>query len=144
MLSEICLGIIAVALIMLIAVLVRVFFQIKQSASVIQRDLQNLSTEALSLLNNINEFVQSDLQIVTHETRHLISNLNTTTSSINDKISSFDFFFKPLSALNSKLTTDSTHESEPQPEPIPGAIKWIASSAYLFKTIKELIKNHGK
>lgn len=144
MLSEICLVIISVALIMLIAVLVRVFFQIKQSASAIQRDLQNLSTEALSLLNNINEFVCSDLDTVACEARLLISNLNTTTADINQKISSLNFLFKPLSDLNSKLTTDSENESESQHEQVPKPIKWIASSAYLFKTIKELIKNHGQ
>jgi uncharacterized protein YoxC len=101
--------------------------------------------ETTRLLNSLNEFVRTDLNIISQETSQLISQLNELSSDINNKSHALNFLFKPLNFLNSKLGPDSSDdESTPKQETIPQIIKWIASSAVLFKTTKEFINKYGK
>ncbi len=145
MLTEICLVFISVMLILLVIVLIRIFCRIQQSIRLLQIDLHNVFMETTRLLNSLNEFVRTDLNIISQETSQLISQLNELSSDINNKSHALNFLFKPLNFLNSKLGPDSSDdESTPKQETIPQIIKWIASSAVLFKTTKEFINKYGK
>ena len=145
MLTQICMVVITVMLIALVVVLIRIFFQMQQSIRLLQTDLHNLFGETTGLAKSLNAFVQTDLNMISQETSQLISNLNDLSADINNKSHSLNFLFKPLSFLNSKLGPDSSDdESTPKQETIPQIVKWIASSAVLFKTTKELINRYGK
>lgn len=145
MFTEICLGIITVMLIALVVVLLRISFQIQQSIHFLQVDLHNLSIETMRLLNSMNEFVRADLHMISEETTNLITKLNDLSSDINNKSHSLNFLFKPFGFLNSILGSDtSSDESGSKRETIPQILKWIASSAFLFKTTKEFIKKYEK
>jgi uncharacterized protein YoxC len=145
MFIEICLAILALAFSVLVFVLLRISSQVQQSIHLLQTDIHALSTETSHLLNTINEFVRVDLHAVSAETRQLISKLNDLSSDVNNKAHSLNFLFKPLSFLSSKLGGDlPAGESPSKSETIPQILKWVASSALLFKTTKEFIKKYGK
>lgn len=134
MFTEICLAILTAALVALVFVIWRLFSQAQKSIHLLQTDIHRL-------LNTMNDFVRDDLHAVSKETRQVIRNLNDLSADINNKSHSLNFLFKPLSFLSSKLGGDLTSEESPSNcETIPQALKWIASSALLFKTIKEFIK----
>ena len=103
MLIDICLSIIAAAIVGLVVVLVRISFQAKKTLNLLQNDIHNLSIEMSDLLNGMNEFVRSDLHQVSQQTSQLISGLNSLSSDINDKSHSLNFLFKPLHFLNDKI-----------------------------------------
>ena len=145
MFTEICLASIALTFIALVVVMARIFSQTQHSIHLFQTDLHALSVETTRLLNTLNEFVQADLHKVSEETQLLISKLNDLSSDINNKSHSLNFLFKPFGFLNSKLGGDSpSDQSTPKRETIPQLLKWIASSALLFKTTREFIKKHEK
>jgi uncharacterized protein YoxC len=145
MLIEICLSILAATAIILLFVLIRIYSQAQRSIHLLQTDIHDLSKETIHLLNAMNEFVRVDLHAASKETCQLISKLNDLSSDINDKSHSLNFLFKPLNFLSSKLDEDSpSSESSSQSETIPQILNWVVSSARLFNTAKELIKNHGK
>ncbi len=145
MFIEICLAILTAAFIVLAFVILRIVLRARRSIHLLQADIQALSKETIYLLNTINEFVQVDLHTVSEETCQLISKLNDLSSDINSKSHSLNFLFKPLSFLNSKVDGDSPEgESPSKCETIPQILKWVVSSALLFKTTREFIKNHEK
>jgi uncharacterized protein YoxC len=145
MFIEICLAILVLAVIALVLVLLRISSQTQRSIHLLQTDIQALSKETIHLLSSVNEFVRADLRAVSEETRQLIGNLNDLSSDINNKSHSLNFLFKPMSFLSSKLGRDlPSGKSSPDCETIPQVLKWIASSAFLFKTIREFIKTYEK
>lgn len=143
MITDICLVCIALAITLSAVVLIRLFFQVRKSLCLLQIDLHNLFLETTRLSNSLNEFVRADLSILSQETSQLINQLNDLSSDINNKSHSLDFLFKPLSFLNAKLDS-SSDESSPKQDIIPQIMKWIASSAVLFKATKELINGKQK
>ena len=145
MFIEICLAIITTALVVLVFVLLKISSQIQKSIHFLQTDIHALSKETIDLLNTLNEFVRADLHAVSEETRQLIVKLNDLSSDINNKSHSLNFLFKPLNFLSSKLGADLPPlKSASNRETIPQILKWIASSALLFKTTREFIKNYEK
>lgn len=145
MFTEICLAIIALALVALIFTLLKISSQVQKSISLIQTDIQVVSKETVRLLNTMNEFVQADLHEVSEETRQLIGQLKDLSSDIKNKSYSLNVLFKPLSFLSSKLGEGpSLDESASNPKIIPQILKWITSSALLFNKIKEFKKSHEK
>lgn len=142
MLIDICLSIIAAAIVALVVILVRISFQAKKSMYLLQNDIHNLSIEMTHLLNGLNEFVRADLRQVSQQTSQLIDRLNSLSADINDKSHSLNFLFKPLHFLNDKIGSDSsTDESQPKSETIPQIARWISSGMSLIKTTKEFFKN---
>jgi uncharacterized protein YoxC len=145
MVIEICLAVITLSLIALAIILTRISFQIQRSIYLLQTDIQRLSVEASHLITDLKVFVNADLPTITEETKLLIHKLNDLSSNINAKSHSLNFLFKPLEFLNSKLTAgSSSDEPEPQKQALPQILRWIASSASLFKTTKEFVKNYEK
>ncbi len=143
MIIDICLVFIALAIILSAVILVRIFFQVRQSLCLLQIDLHGVFIESTRLLNSLNEFVQTDLSMISQETSQLINQLNDLSADINNKSHSLNFLFKPLSFLNSKVDS-SSDESSPKQDTIPQIMRWVASSALLFKATKELINKYGK
>lgn len=142
MLLEIALSVIAITLIALVGVLVKISAQTERALSHLGEDVHNLSLEMTNLINTVNEFVESNLHDVSRETTRLVSKLNELSSDITAKSHSLNFLFKPLSFLNSKLDATSSVEEDSgsNRDTIPQILRWIASSASLFKTTKEFIK----
>ena len=145
MFIEICLAVIALAFVLLVVALTRLSSQLQRAVYLLQSDAHALSTEATQLLIRLNEFVSTDLREASQETQLLISKLNGLASDIDQKSHSLNFLFKPLNFIQSKFRSASAEEAPtPQKKPLPQIIKWIASSAILFKSTKELIKGHAK
>ena len=145
MFIEICLAILTATLIALFFILFRIFSQVKQVIPVLQKDVHDLSTETILLINALNEFVRTDLHVFSKDTSQLIGNLSDLSSDIKSKSHSLNFLFKPLSFLSSKVGGDlPSGESASKFEAIPEILKWVASTALLFKTSREVIKNYAK
>lgn len=134
---------IAIALVVLSVVLVIICFRSKKAIHFIQTDVHKVSQELTRLLSSMNDFVETDLHKVSQETNHLISDVNAFSSDIKKKVDSFDFLFRPLSSLNSKLDSELSSKTEASSfrETIPQILKWIVSSVFLIKTTKEFIKH---
>ena len=143
MITDICLVCIAVAMVLSAIVLVIMFFQVKRSLRLVQTDLHDLIIETTRLARSLNRFVEVDLATVSEETTQLISELRDLSSDINNKSHSLNFLFKPLSFLSNKLGSNLSSDESPTTSALPQILKWIASSAILFKTTKEFLK-HGK
>lgn len=143
MLLEICLTILAIAATALAFALIRAVSQVRQSIRLIQEDIHALSQEMIQLFNTANEFVQSDLHAFSEETCQLVRKLNDLSSDIDDKSRSLNFLFKPLRFLSSKFDRDLSG-SKSHCETIPQILKWIASSALLFKITKEFVRSYAK
>ena len=137
MIIEICLGFIALTILISSIVLIKIFFQMRKSAHLLQTDLHHVFSDTTKLVQSLNVFVQSNLTPVAQETENLVNQLNDLCSDINDKSHSLNILFKPLSFLTDKLE-GSTHSK------IPQILKWIESSALLFKKTKEFIHKYGK
>jgi len=133
MITEICLVFIALTMLISSIVLIKIFFQMRKS---LQSDLHNVFSETTQLLHSLNDFVRSHLNPIAQETENLINQLNDLSNDINDKSHSLNFLFKPFSFLTTKL--ENSKEST-----IPQILKWIGSSALLFKATKEFLK-YGK
>jgi uncharacterized protein YoxC len=145
MLIEICLAILTAGVIAQVFILLKVSSQAQKSIHLLQTDIHTLSKEMVHLLNTMNEFVRADLHTVSEETCQLISKLTDLSADIGNKSHSLNFLFKPLSFLSSKLGGDLPSDESPSKcETIPQILKWVASSAILFKTTREFIKNHEK
>jgi uncharacterized protein YoxC len=125
------------------ALLIRIFLQLRQSMQYLQTDLQTVFIETSRLLNSLNKFVQTDLSMISQETSQLINQLSDLSTDINNKSHSLNFLFKPLSNINDKVDS-SLEESSSKQGAFPQIMKWIASSAVLFKATKELINRYGK
>jgi len=143
MTANICLILIATAMALSAAMLIKIFLQVRQSISILQIDLHNVSLETSRLLNSLSEFVQTDLSMISQETSQLINQLSDLSADINHKSHSLNFLFKPLSNLNDKMDSSEEEPSSKQ-DALPQIMKWIASSAVLFKATKELINRYGK
>ncbi len=145
MLVEICLAVLAATAIIFVVVLIAIYALIRRSLHLLQADIHGLSKESIHLLNAMNEFVRVDLHAASKGTCQLLSKLNDLSSDINDKSHSLNFLFKPLNFLSSKLGGDTaSSESSSKSETIPRIFNWVVSSARLFNTAKEFIKNHAK
>lgn len=145
MLIEVCLSIITIMLVILVFIAIRMFFQIRKSVNLLQSDFHDLSIEMTRLVTSMNEFVQADLHTISEGATHLISKLDSLSADIKSKSRSLSFLFQPFAFLNSKLSSDSSNdESTPHQQAIPQILKWVVSSAFLFKKTREFIKNHGK
>lgn len=144
MFTEVCLAVIAITLVALLIAQIRIAYQLQKSIHLLQADVHTFSVESIRLLISLNEFVRSDLHAVSGETARLMSTLNDLSTDINRKSHSLNFLFQPLSFLSSKLSGSSEPESSSPSETIPQILKWIASSAFLFKTTKEFIKKYEK
>ena len=110
MFTEVCLAVMAVALVALVVLFVR----------------------ASLLFSN-------HLHRISEETRVLIRKLSDLSSDINEKSRSLDSLFKTLSSFHSDVESDSSGSKTIRP-----LMRWIASSAVLFKATKEFIRNHEK
>jgi len=145
MFMEICVAVIALTLAALTGFLIRISSQIQTSIHLLQTDLRMLSIETARLLNSMNDFVRADLHTLSEETHHVMRNLKDLSSDLSEKSHSLNFLFKPFGFLNCKLGSGSSpEEPEPKNEAIPQILKWVASSVFLIKKTKELIKNHEK
>ncbi|HEY5235431.1 MAG TPA: DUF948 domain-containing protein [Rhabdochlamydiaceae bacterium] len=144
MIVEVCLIIIAAALVISAIVLIIMLLQVKRSVRLVQTDLHHMIVETTRLASSLNRFVEIDLATVSQETTQLISELRNFCSDINNKSHSLNFLFKPLSFLSNKFGSDLSSDESPTKEgALPQILKWIVSSAILFKTTKEFMK-HGK
>ncbi len=139
MLIEVCLVIIAATLVMFVIGVFCIFFKVRQSISILQTDVHHLLNTTTRLVDSLNEFVETDLSTISKETSQLISTISDLSSDINNKSHSLNFLFKPFSFLSSKFGSDSSGESDSKHSTLPQILKWIASSAILFKTTKEFI-----
>ncbi len=142
MFIEICLAIIASALVTLIIILAKVATKTQESIHRVQVDLNRISIETTTLLNNLNEFISHDLSKITDETGALVEKLTDLTSDISDKSHSLNFLFKPFSFLRSKLNSDSPSFGglSLNRDTIPQLLKWIATSVILIKTTRGFLK----
>jgi len=144
MFVEICLAMMTLALVTLVVIFVKISSATQKSLHLLQKDIQAVSKETTHLINTIHEFVQADLHAVSQDSRQLISELHDLSSDIKNKSYSLNFLFKPLRFLSSKLGVDApSSASTPHRDTIPHILKWIASSALLFKKIREF-KNHER
>ena len=142
MIVEVCLMIIAATLVISAIVLIVMFLQVKRSVRLVQTDLHQMIAETTRLASSLNKFVEIDLAAVSQETTQLITELRDFSSDINNKSHSLNFLFKPLSFLSNKFGSDLSSDESPTKEgALPEILKWIASSAILFKTTKEFMKN---
>lgn len=137
MIFEICLIVIALTMLISSIVLIQIFFKMRKSARLLQTDLHHTLSETTKLMQSMNHFVQSHLTPVAQETENLVNQISDLCSDINDKSHSLNILFKPLSFLTNKL--EGSTQSK-----IPQILKWIRSSALLFKATKEFINKHGK
>lgn len=139
MIIEISVAVIALTFLALAIYLIKLSSQAQRSIQLIQLDVQNMTIELLRLVQNANQFISTDLHSVSEETAQLIHKLTDLSSDINNKSHSLNFLFKPFSFLTSKLSGDSSSDSNIS---IPQLLKWIASGVLLLKTTKGFI--HGK
>ena len=117
------------------------FFQIKKAVFGIQFDLNELSSETQRLVESIQNFVQSDLHTLSQESARLVSRFRELAERTNDKTSSLDSLLKSVSSLTSILYPSVGKEvASRKSEGIPSAVKWIASSIFLFKKAREFVK----
>lgn len=145
MFIEICLAIIAGALVLLIIFLARLSSGLQQTMRLIQSDAHAVSIEATQLLIRVNEFISTDLRQASQETQLLLSKLSDLTSDIDQKSHSLNALFKPLQFLQAKFRPDPQQRgTTPQHKTAPQIIRWIASSVILLKSTKEFIKGHAK
>lgn len=138
MFFEICLAIITVSLVVLVIVLIRIASHVQRSVLQVQIDLSQVSVEVCRFSNSLNAFVRGDLHQVSQETGALVGKLRDLTSDIYDKSRSLNFLFKPFSFLTSKMGSDLPSSSKC--EVIPQLLKWIATSIFLIKTTREVVK----
>ncbi len=140
-LAEIFLGIIASCLGLLIVTLVVVSIKLYKAFGFLKTDLQKISNDTSHLIHTVNEFVETDLNKISKDASHLIETLTDLSDDLAEKSHSLNLLFKPLSFLTSKFTSDSPSEKKsPKSDTIPLLLKWIGSSASLFKSTKEFIK----
>lgn len=139
MFAEICLAIIAVMLIGLAIILIKISSQFQESIRFLQTDIHRLSTEISGLLSSLTHFIQKDLHGTSTEITHLVQKLTDISSDINEKSHSLNFLFKPLNFMSSKMDP-SKNSFVRKCESIPHLMKWIVSSAQLFKSTREFIK----
>lgn len=138
MLTQICLTLITILLIVLVLVLIRAFTQMLGLIRILQTDLQSFFFDTTKVLTSLDDFVRNDLHDLSQETTQLASNLNDLSANLKDKTHSLDFLFKPLNMINAKFSDSSTGERTPQ------VMKWLATGAILFKVTKELIQKYGR
>lgn len=139
MIIEISVAVIALTFLALAIYLIRLTSQAQRSIQLIQLDVQNMTIELLRLVQSANQFISTDLHSVSEETTQLIHKLTDLSSDINNKSHSLNFLFKPFSFLTSKLSGDSSSDTNVS---IPQLLKWIASGVLLIKATKGFI--HGK
>jgi uncharacterized protein YoxC len=122
--------------------LIRISAKVQGSIFQVQTDLNQTLKEVSSLSSSLNEFVKSDLHKISEETGALIGKLTDLTSDINNKSHSLNFLFKPFSFLTSKMNSDSSSSNDfsSKCETIPQILKWIATSIFLIKTTREVVK----
>lgn len=142
MFIEICLAIIASALVTLIIILAKVATKTQESIHQVQVDLKRITTETTILINHLNEFISQDLPKITDETGVLVEKLTDLTSDISDKSNSLNFLFKPFKFLRSKLNSDAPSFGglSLSRDTIPQLLKWIATSVILIKTTRGFLK----
>ncbi|MBI3508481.1 MAG: hypothetical protein HY069_02440 [Chlamydiia bacterium] len=116
MIIEICLSIIAFMLVLLVAMLFKIFIESQKSLQILQDDLHQTSQDISALLNTLNAFVRSDLHSITNETGRLVN-------QFNNKIQTFS---SNKTSLLSQI------------------IKFISSTAFLIKLTKEHVSHHEK
>src|SRR4051812_2046966 len=143
MFTQICLGIITVAFVLMVIVVIKFANKTERSIFLLQADLHSLSTEMAQLISSLQIFVQTDLHTVSEETRKLVSSLNNLSNDLTDKAHHLNFLFQPLGFLNLR------QESGPQgsfskSHTIPQILRWVVASLFLIKKSKEFFKNHEK
>lgn len=145
MVTEVCLSIIAIAMLILCIALIKISSRAQQAICLLQTDIHALSIEATHLINSMNDFVNTDLHKVSQETSSLINQLSLLSSDISHKANSLNFLFQPFRFLNSKLNSDSSSDEQfSKRKTILQFTKWIVSSLTLLTTIKEFVKKHER
>jgi|GEM_PF-1509161 uncharacterized protein YoxC len=143
MVSEVCLIVIAFMSVVVAIVLLKIAFQVHRCLQYLQADLHNLSVEVTDLAKTVSDFIRSDLHPISEETNQLIKKLNDISSDINNKPNSLGLLLKPLEFIKNKLGFgSSSEESSSMHKTVPRLLKWILSTAFLFKTTREFIKKH--
>ena len=116
MITQICLAIIAVALVVLVSFLTAIFFKLRKAVQLMQADLHTLSVETTSLVIQLNELA----------------------ADMKRKSQSLNFLFKPLSLFNKE---DDPFPGKPsvRSDLISQMAQWITASLILVKKTKELV-----